>query len=217
MNRLRAALGAIALLGLLAGCGAGKFADEPAPLNTSDAPSPSTPPSSTADVVPLGIRIPAIKVNNRQFMQVGLAPDRSLEVPPVNQPLLTGWYRDSRLPGDGPPEGCTFASGCVSSSILIGHVNGDGQQGVFAKLAQLKAGALIEIDRSDGKTAVFKANKTTVFKKAAFPTKSIYGDVTKPEIRLITCGPSDYDAAARSYREQTVTFATLVELKPTTP
>jgi len=213
--KLRAALGALCL-GLLVSCGGpGKFADEQAPMSVEN--GPSTPPSSTADVIPLGIRIPAIKVNNRQFMQVGLAPDRSLEVPPVNQPQLTGWYKDSRLPGEGPPDGCTFASGCVGSSVLIGHVNGNGKDGVFAKLAQLKTGALIEVDRSDDKTAVFKVTKTQVLDKSAFPTRAVYGDVANPQLRLITCGPGKYNAQRRSYDEQTITFATLVELKPTSP
>ena len=217
-QRLRAALGAIALLGLLAGCGGpGKFADEAAPLTTSDAPSTSTPPSSTAGIIPLGIRIPSIKVNNRQFMQVGLEKDKSLEVPPVNQPLLTGWYRDSRLPGDGPPPGCTFEAGCVSSAVLAGHINGDGQPGVFAKLAQVKVGALVELDRSDGMTATFKVSKTRVFQKAQFSAQEVYGTVTKPTLIMITCGPADFDPQARSYRQQTVVTASLVELKPTNP
>ena len=210
--KLRAALGAIALLGLLAGCGGpGKFADEAAPLTTSDAPSTSTPPSSTAGIVPTGIRIPSIAVNNRSFMQLGLV-NKELEVPPLSQPKLMGWFKLSPLPGESAL--CSYTDGCVQPAVIASHVNGNGVAGGFAKLNQVKAGASIEVDRSDGKTAFFKVTKTTVFKKTGFDSKAVYG-VSSPSIVLITCGPGT--VVNGSYLNQTVVTASLVELKPTNP
>jgi hypothetical protein len=212
----RAALGALCLGLLLAGCGGpGKFADETAPLTASDTPptsSEAAPSSPGADVTPTAVRIPSIGVNNNEMMQVGLNPDRSLEVPPLSEPTLIGWYRNSPLPGDSPM--CTFDAGCPGSSVLLGHINGNGAQGAFAKLSKVKVGSTIEVSRSDGKVAVFTVYKVMIFQKANFPTKDIYGTTSSAELRVITCGPSDLDRAAGSYRQQTVLKAKLKELRP---
>ena len=90
-------------------------------------------------------------------------------------------------------------------------------QGAFAKLSKVKVGDTIEVSRSDGKVAVFTVYKVMIFQKANFPTRDIYGDTTTPELRAITCGPSDLDRAAGSYRQQTVVKARLTSLKPKTP
>ena len=209
--KLRAALGVVVLLGLLAGCGGpGKFADEAAPLTASDsAPPPSV--ATTADVIPMGIRIPSIGLNNRTFMQVGLVGGE-LEVPPLSQPKLVGWFKLSPVPGDSAL--CSFEGGCVQPSVLVSHINGNGVAGGFAKLAQVKVGAAVEVDRSDGKTAVFKVTKTKVFSKTQFDTKGIYGG-SGPSLVLITCGPGA--VVGGSYLNQTVVTATLTTIRPTTP
>lgn len=212
--KLRVALGAVVLLGLLGACGPGKFADEATPFSADQpAPTLSSPsPASSAAVFPTAIKIPSIGVNNDHMMQVGLNPDKTLEVPPLNQPLLVGFFRLGPLPGESPM--CTFDAGCPGSAVFAGHINGNGMQGAFAKLSKVKVGAIIEIPRSDNKVAVFTVYKVMIFKKAAFPTKDVYGDTPGPEIRVITCGPSDLDTAAGSYREQTVIKAKLKELRP---
>jgi hypothetical protein len=151
-------------------------------------------------------------LDNRDFMQVGLNPDKSLEVPPLNMPHLIGWYRDSPVPGDAPM--CTFDAGCPQPGVLASHINGDGVQGGFAKLAQVKVGAVVEVDRSDGETAVFKVTKRLVFDKAKFDTRTVYS-AAPPSLVLVTCGPEGYDAKARSYRQQTVLIATRTEMRPT--
>lgn len=215
--KLRAALGAVLLLGLLVGtasCGPGKFADESAPLNVG-APltSSDAPPPSSAGVFPMGIRIPSITLNNHTFMQVGLA-NGELEVPPLSQPGLVGWYKDSPVPGESAL--CSFdnGKGCVQKSVLGAHVNANGVQGAFAKLAQVKVGATVEIDRSDQRTAVFKVTKVKVFPKTSFPVADVYGG-SGPSLILLTCGPGT--VVKGSYLNQTAVWADLVTVKPTTP
>lgn len=210
--KLRAVLGAVVLLGLLAGCGPGKFSDEAAPLDVESSQAPSSaPPASSAGVFPMGIRIPSIALNNREFMQVGLV-NRELEVPPLSQPRLVGWFRLSPIPGDSAL--CSFSEGCVQPSVLLSHVNSDGVQGGFAKLGSVKVGATVEVDRSDSRTAVFKVAKVLVFKKTAFSAKAVYGG-TGPSLVMITCGPGT--VVNGSYLNQTVVTATLVTVKPTAP
>lgn len=212
--KLRVALGAVVLLGLLGACGPGKFADESGPLQVGGAPltsSDSPPPPSSAAVIPTGIRIPSVGVNNREFMQVGLV-SKELEVPPLSQPKLVGWFKLGPLPGDSAL--CSFAEGCVQPAVVLSHVNGNGVQGGFAKLSSVKVGASVEVDRSDGQTAVFKVAKVMVFKKTAFDTKSVYG-AAGPSLVLITCGPGT--VVDGSYLNQTVVVAQRTAMKPTSP
>lgn len=165
------------------------------------------------DVTPTAVRIPSIGVNNNEMMQVGLNPDRSLEVPPYSQPKLIGWFKLGPLPGEKAT--CSFAAGCPGPAIMNAHINADGVQGAFAKLAQVKPGAVVEVDRSDNRTAVFKVTRVQILKKTVFPTKTAYGDTAGPELRLITCGPGE--VVNGSYLNQTIIYATLTQLKPKSP
>lgn len=212
------------LLGLLAGCGGpGKFADETAPFSV-ESPAPSAPPASTAGVFPMELRIPAIELDNKTFTQVGLNPpdsrgNQSMEVPPLSQPKLVGWFKLGPIPGESAL--CSFEQKCVQPAVLGAHVNANGVQGAFAHLADKKCktcdykvmGATVEVDRSDGKTAVFKVNKVRVFSKATFDTRAVYGG-SGPSLVLLTCGPGA--VVNGSYLNQTVAWATLVTVKPTT-
>ena len=159
----------------------------------------------------MGIRIPTIGLNNREFMQVGLV-NKELEVPPLSQPKLVGWFKLSPVPGESAL--CSFADGCVQPSVIVSHVNGNGVQGGFAKLSQIKVGATVEVDRSDQKTAVFKVTKVRTFLKTSFDTKATYGG-TSPSLTMITCGPGQ--VMNGSYLNQTVVTADLVTVKPTAP
>lgn len=197
MKRL-IAVAALALV--LAGCGP----TAPGP----DQASESVPPSlgQRAEVVPLGIRVPAIGLDNRQFMQVGLAGDGTLEVPPLSQPQLIGWFRYSPVPGDTGP------------AVLAAHVNANGHPGAFTSLAKVKAGDTVEVDRSDRRTAVFTVTKVDILRKVEFPTQAVYGDTPNPQLRLITCGPGALQTlpnGRRSYVNQTIVYAALKELRPT--
>jgi LPXTG-site transpeptidase (sortase) family protein len=197
------------LLGLLAGCGPGKFADEAAPLTASDsAPPPSV--ATTAGVIPMELQIPSIGLDNKTFMQVGLISGGELEVPPLSQPKLIGWFKLSPVPGDSAL--CSFDSGkgCVQPSVLGAHINANGVSGAFAKLAQVKVGAEVRVLRSDDKTAVFKVTKTKIFSKTAFDTKAVYGG-SGPSLVLLTCGPGA--VVKGSYLNQTAVWATLVTIK----
>lgn len=199
------------LVVLASGCGPKGTALSPPALTPVPAPSASGP--LLPSITPTGIRIPSIGVDDRQFMDVGLDSHDELQVPPLDQPKVVGFYRLSPAPGDVPP--CRYTDGCVGPSVLVGHINGDGQQGVFAKLAQVKKGAEVQVDRGDGRTAVFTVTTVDVFQKSAFNTQSVYGDVVSPSLVLITCGPGELDRVHHNYLQQTVVHAELTALKVT--
>ena len=147
---------------------------------------------------PVSISIPSIGVES-VVNQVGLAPDGTLEVPaPGPRYDQAAWYRGSAAPGFRGP------------SVILGHVDSatDGPS-VFYELGRMRAGQEIVVERDDGITATFLVDAVESFSKDAFPSRTVYGAANRAELRLITCGGS-FDAAAGSYRDNTIVFAHLV-------
>ena len=142
---------------------------------------------------PTRLRISAIGVDS-ELMELGLEGDGSLEVPPGAVPA--GWFTGAPTPGELGP------------AIIAGHVRWNGTPGVFEHLADLKVDDQVDIDRQDGRTAVFRVTRIAHFAKSAFPTEAVYGDIPRPGLRLITCGGLDPDT--NSYEENVVVFAVLV-------
>jgi sortase (surface protein transpeptidase) len=161
---------------------------------------------STPGVYPSAIRIPSIKLNSNEFMQVGLLADGTMEEPPLDHPKFVAWYKKSVLPGETGP------------AIIVSHVNGDGMAGGFAKLDNVKVGDQVEVDRTDNQTAVFKVVDTRLYLKANYPSwaSKVFGDTDRPTLRLITCsgalGPGPV-----FYRSNRVVSAELVRLEPKSP
>jgi LPXTG-site transpeptidase (sortase) family protein len=143
--------------------------------------------------LPVSIDVPAIGARS-SLVPLGLNDDRTVEVPPVDRPMQAGWYEHSPTPGQTGP------------SIVLGHVNGHGQDGIFARLNELKSGDEIRIAREDKKVARFVVKRTEQFPKTEFPADEVYGDTQEPELRLITCGGS-FDETANSYRDNVIAFA----------
>lgn len=144
--------------------------------------------------VPVRLEIPSIGVNV-SIIDLGLNADGTLEVPP--DATEAGWYTGAPTPGETGP------------AIITAHVDWNGAEGVFFNLRNLQPGAEIIVLRDDGSRAVFSAGTVERFPKGAFPTATVYGDIDRPGLRLITCGGA-FDDAARSYIDNVIVFADLV-------
>ncbi|MFJ8541549.1 class F sortase [Streptomyces sp. NPDC093586] len=194
----RRALAGPVLASLLVGCGGGNGAEEaaaPPPARTApSAQSAAGPARPLGRSVPVGLRIPVIGVDT-PVMRLGLEPDGTVQVPPVTDHDRAGWYRHSPTPGQ------------VGPSVVLGHVTvGTHGDGVFRHLARLRPGDRIEARLENGTVAVFAVTSVRTVAKAEFPTRDVYGDVDRPELRLITCGgPHDGDG----YRDNVIVFAEL--------
>ncbi|MEV8127196.1 class F sortase [Streptomyces sp. NPDC085944] len=196
-------LATAALAVLLAGCGGAQGDGDTAPSATATptAPRERAPAESArplARSVPVGLRIPALGVDT-PVMDLGLASDGTVEVPPVTDDDRAGWYRHSPTPGQ------------VGPSVILGHVTvGRYGDGVFRHLARLHRGDRIEARLRDGTAAEFAVTAVRTVEKADFPTDDVYGDVAGPELRLITCGgPRD----GEEYRDNVIVFAELSATK----
>jgi LPXTG-site transpeptidase (sortase) family protein len=189
---------------LLAGCGGGYTTGSTANSaenQGSSTPSAqlSAPPSAKtahalARSVPVTLRVPAIGVDT-PVMQLGLASDGTVQVPPITAHDRAGWYRQSPTPGQTGP------------SVILGHVTvGAYGDGVFRHLAKLRKGDRIEAGLENGTTATFTVTTVRTAPKAEFPTDEVYGNVDRPELRLITCGGT---RTGTGYLDNVIVFATL--------
>jgi hypothetical protein len=150
--------------------------------------------------LPISIWIPAIGVNSR-LLYVGLNPDGTIQVPPLNDPPLTNeaaWYKYSPTPGQLGP------------SIIEGHVDSlSAGPSVFFRLGDLTPGDLVYVTLADRRVAVFKVTGVRLYPKDRFPTSTVYGNTDYAALRLITCGGS-FDEQSHHYDSNVVAFASLV-------
>jgi hypothetical protein len=168
-----------------------------------------TPDSATRDPVapagapmasskPVSIAIPAIGVRS-VVRHLGQAADGSLEVPSGAQYNDAAWYRHSPTPGSLGP------------AVVLGHVDSASQgPSVFFRLGELRRGQRVKITRADGSVAVFVVDAVHRYAKKDFPTKLVYSDIDHAGLRILTCGGA-FDGAARSYLDNIVVFASLVD------
>jgi sortase (surface protein transpeptidase) len=178
-------------LAVAAGCGS--------PATSAPSVPAAAPPTTSSNVLtasrPERLRIPAIDVDARGVISLGLQADGSMEVPP--DATTVGWYSQSPTPGERGP------------AVLAAHVNWNHRKGAFADLTALSPGDQVLVDRVDGTSARFRVERVERYPKDRFPTVAVYGDVEGPELRLITCG-GELDRAAHSYRDNVVVYARLI-------
>lgn len=148
---------------------------------TTDQPVPA--PSSVA--------IPSIGVQSR-LIKLGLNADRSLQVPRSYE--VAGWYTKGTSPGELGP------------AVIVGHYDSVNGPAVFYRLTELRSGQSVQVRRADGSVSKFSVDRVKRFSKNDFPTEEVYGQVNRPELRLITCGGS-FDYRTRHYRDNIVVFA----------
>lgn len=149
------------------GRGAGRQDFAPARPTPPPRPLPRSRPTSLR-IRSLGIDAPVIGLR--------LDRDRRLETPPIDRPKEVGWYQGGATPGES------------GTAIAVGHRDTTTGPAVFAALAQVKPGKLIEAKRADGRTAVYTVDRVKVFDKTGFPDKEVYGPARRPELRVLTCG-----------------------------
>jgi sortase (surface protein transpeptidase) len=154
------------------------------------------PVVSLARSEPTQISIPSIGVRAK-IVEVGLDATGALEVPPLEEAQLAGWYGLGPSPGE------------VGNAVVVGHVDSYAMgPAVFFKIGSLRRGAVIEIRREDGTVAKFLVDSVGSYPKSDFPTDLVYGESDRASLRLITCG-GPFDRAARSYLHNVIVFATL--------
>jgi hypothetical protein len=152
--------------------------------------APPLPPSE-----PVLIEIPAVAVR-APVMALGRNSDGTVQVPPLDNHNLAGWYDGSVMPGQ------------AGSSVILGHVDSYAGASVFFSIKKLSAGDEIDVVRADGSVAAFAVDGVQKVAKALFPAGDVYGNVSYPSLRLVTCG-GPFDAAQGQYVDNIVVYAHL--------
>lgn len=148
---------------------------------------------------PVRISIPSIKVQ-APVHRVGLARDGSIAVPPLERHDETGWYDEGPSPGQFGP------------AIIVGHADTRTGPSVFHDLRKLRSGARVEVTRQDRSVAVFEVNSVEHFDKSRLPAERVYGDYSRPALRLITCG-GQWLGGSIGYSDNVIAFASLVDAR----
>jgi hypothetical protein len=201
-------LAAVALAGLLlVGCGGPGRSPAAAPSSRAVAATATAhthePPGvagfhsvRTYDqpAPPARLEIPAIGVST-PLVRLGRLPDGTIEVPHAWN--TAGWYDQGPRPGQPGP------------AVLLGHVDSKKGPAVFYRLRDLRPGDIIRVGLTNGRTLVFRVQRTERYPKNKFPTEAVYFPTLDRELRLITCG-GDFDYAKGSYVDNIVVYAILV-------
>jgi sortase (surface protein transpeptidase) len=151
---------------------------------------------SNAGAIP-GYTLSIPKLNESSpLVGLGLNADRSIQVPPLSQPMQAGLYTKGPMPGQ------------VGPAVVLGHINANGQPGFGAGFHTLAAGDKIDVTTPTG-PVTYAVTRTDTVPKSEFPTAAVYSDTKDAELRLITCGGT-LDRGAHNYLGQTVVYATKV-------
>ncbi len=152
-------------------------------------------PTTLAKSTPTHITIASQQIDV-DLVPVGLAPDGSIELPPVLD-WVAGWYNYSPTPGELGP------------AVIVGHVDNYEGPSVFWQLRNVQAGDTVDVAREDGSVAHFKITQLAEYDQNNFPTETVYGNTANAELRLITCSGT-FDTVTQHYTQNTVVYAQLI-------
>ncbi len=185
------AIGAVIVLGVGVATGPGTT---PVPIAQPPAPAAERAAGQATEQAadPVRIRVPTIGVDAPIDP---LVVDEDGVLPPPDTFEGTGWWQAGPEPGEPGP------------AVIAGHVDSYRGPAVFYRLDQLDTGDEIFIERADGTTVVFEAQRTERHDKEDFPTDAVYGDTPDPRLRLITCG-GEFDQSERRYLDNVIVYAT---------
>lgn len=166
----------------------------------------SPTPDPNSDI--LRVVIPEIDVDSSSLITLSIEPDgKTFEVP--RNATQVAWYDFTARPGT---EG--------DNAIFSAHVDYQGQKGVFFRLQEVEEGDEVFVFMADGTVYKYRVTRAHNVPKVNLSWEDIgcsagYSDCGVATdgsslVTLITCGGS-FDAQRRSYRDNTVVHAELVE------
>jgi hypothetical protein len=162
----------------------------------------TSPPATTSDqavpvAAPTSVEIDRIAANS-SLIPLSKQANGEIEVPDVHTPMQAGWYSLGVKPGAPGP------------AVIVGHVDGGGQPGIFKRLHELQTGDRVKVAREDGSVATFEAYDVAQAQKNAFPTARVYGNTAGPELRLVTCG-GQFVGGDLGYQDNIIVFLRMVQ------
>jgi hypothetical protein len=200
LGLIAAALVFVGLFAVAAGLGAATQFDLSDLFRGPDKPPPRAFPVLEPSR-PVRLTIPSIKVA-APILNVGLAKDGSVDVPPLARHNEAGWFDEGPTPGQFGP------------ALIVGHADTRKGPSIFHDLGRMRPGQKIEVLRKDHTTAVFTVNSVEHFGKSKLPIQRVYGDYSRPSLRLVTCGGT-WLGGDQGYADNVIVFASLVDTQKT--
>ncbi|MEJ8648255.1 class F sortase [Streptomyces sp. MS1.AVA.3] len=152
------------------------------PLGRQTPPHAHTPVPTAGTARPVGITIGALGVREAGITERGFDEHGILTPPPDNSPAPVGWYAAGPQPGE------------AGAALLVGRA-GTGrdprlQGSVVHRLAGIKPGERLDIQRADGSTARFTVEDVQLHDRDRFDARKAYAarDRGRSELRLIVEG-----------------------------
>jgi hypothetical protein len=182
-----AALTASVLLGGGVACGEPAWVENPAA-----APAPA----SQAVPTPTSVRLDRLGIES-SLVPTGVDAEGGFVIP--EDAGQASWF----VPGPEP--------GQNGRSIILGHVNLSGAEGVFAHLGQAREGDVIEIGQDGTQPRRWVVTEIVHQRKADWRAAGMYDELDHPEIALVTCsgdlvrqpdGTNSYDSNTILYARQ---------------
>jgi len=179
----------------------GRPARRPAPPGTKPPTTTTAIATHRADIsvlapvaraVPVRVEMPSVTADG-PVISVGVDDKGELFVPPDAATLV--WY------GHGP------APGEPGSAVVAGHLDWDGQLGVFNRLSETAVGDLVTVTYDDGSARAFVVSAVELVPKPAVAVTGVFDRRGPPVLRLVTCG-GEFDDATNHYRSNVVVTAT---------
>jgi hypothetical protein len=121
--------------------------------------------------IPTSFAIPSQGVD-ASIEPVG-ASETGIDVPRIGR---AGWFDAGPRPGE------------PGRAVLIGHLDGKTQPGIFQHVPDLRNGAEIVVRDRDGGVHRYAVVGKVQVEKTAFPAAAVYGPSERPVLVLITCG-----------------------------
>ncbi len=136
---------------------------------------------------PKKIKIPSIGVN--AFIQkVGIDQNKEVAVP--NNLFMVGWFIDTVRPGD------------KGLSLIVGHVSGRRNDGIFKELEKFKQGDEYSVELGDGTAIKYKViGKQSALAKDSVSIMFSQNPKVSYQLNLVTCS-GKFDEKTRSYAER---------------
>lgn len=104
-----------------------------------------------------------------------------------------GWWWDGPRPGE------------PGAAVVVGHVDLNGEPGVFSRLADVALGTAVSV-RAGGQVATYRVRSVRRYAKSTFPTDVVYAPTTGSVLRLVTCG-GRFDRRTGHYDDNVVVEA----------
>jgi sortase (surface protein transpeptidase) len=142
-------------------------------------------------MLPLRLLIPRVDIEG-PIVAVGLTPQDAMDVP--QRPGDVGWYQYGPRPGS------------QGNAVLAGHIDWQGEVGVFARLRQVLPSDLVIIRGADSESRRYLAQWLEEYPVAAAPVAKVFETLDYPALTLITCG-GRWNPATRLYDTRVVVRA----------